>query len=385
MQLNSKLLFLTPFVIILVTEFNLPLQAQDKQLTFNQVYLFGQPRLLKPSPQLKGWYDDEHYIQSKNENGKALLLTVNASTGEEKVILDYSEYDDVLLEYELTLDGNIANTKDYDGFLFVKDKDYYFFSRTIGKVIRLTDDKAEKKNPTLSPDEKKVAYTKNRDLYFADTQTGKEIRLTFDASETIYNGWASWVYMEEILGRATNYKAFWWSPNSEMIAFLRTDDSPVPKFPLFRSDGVHGELEWEHYPKAGDPNPNVKLGITHLINNKVVWVEEDEIADQYTAWPTWTPDSKELFYQLLNRGQDHMKILSADPLTGKNRLVYEEKQPTWVDWFEDLYILKNNKGFILRSDIDGWKHLYYYDMQGKLKSRLTSGDWTVTEIVLVDE
>ncbi len=109
------------------------------------------------------------------------------------------------------------------------------------------------------------------------------------------------------------------------------------------------------------------------------------LLDQYTAWPFWTTDSKELFYQLLNRGQDYMKILSADPSTGKNRLVYEEKQSTWVDWFEDLYILKNNKGFLLRSDIDGWKHLYYYDMQGKLKSRLTSGDWTVTEIVLVDE
>ncbi len=214
----------------------------------------------------------------KMKTGKHYLLAVNASTGEEKVILDYSEYDDVLLEYDLTLDGSIANTKDYDGFLFVKDKDYYFFSRTVGKVIRLTNDKAEKKNPTLSPDGKKVAYTKNRDLYYSDTQTGNETRLTFDASETIYNGWASWVYMEEILGRATNYKAFWWSPNSEMIAFLRTDDSPVPKFPLFRSDGVHGELEWEHYPKAGDPNPNVKLGITHLINNKVVWVEEDETA-----------------------------------------------------------------------------------------------------------
>ncbi len=385
MQLSSKLLRLTLFIIILITGFNLLVQAQDKQLTFNQVYLFGQPRLLKPSPQLKGWYDDQHYIQSKNENGKALLVAINASTGEEKVILDYSEYDDVLLEYELTLDGSIDNTKDYDGFLFVKDKDYYFFSRTVGKVIRLTDDKADKKNPTLSPDGKKVAYTKNRDLYFADTQAGKETRLTFDASETIYNGWASWVYMEEILGRATNYKAFWWSPNSEMIAFLRTDDSPVPKFSLFKSDGVHGELEWEHYPKAGDPNPNVKLGIAHLINNKVVWIEEDENADQYTAWPTWTPDSKELFYQLLNRGQDHLQILSADPLTGKNRLVYEEKQPTWVDWFEDLYILQNNKGFILRSDIDGWKHLYYYNMQGKLKSRLTSGDWTVTEIVLIDE
>jgi dipeptidyl-peptidase 4 len=106
-------------------------------------------------------------------------------------------------------------------FYFSKDNDYYFFSRSANKIIRLTNDKAEKKNPTLSPDGKKVAYTKNRDLYYADSETEKEIRLTFDASETVYNGWASWVYMEEILGRSGNSKAFWWAPNSEMIAFLQ--------------------------------------------------------------------------------------------------------------------------------------------------------------------
>jgi hypothetical protein len=91
--------------------------AQQKQLTFNQVYMFGEPRLLKPLPQLKGWYDDQHYLKSKSENGKSLLVKVNASNESEEVILDYSEYDDMLIDYDLTLDGSIANSKDYNGFL----------------------------------------------------------------------------------------------------------------------------------------------------------------------------------------------------------------------------------------------------------------------------
>lgn len=383
--MTSKMSHLVLVIIILLcafTDFN---KAQEKQLTFNQVYMFGEPRLLKPLPQIKGWFDDQHYIKSKSENGKSLLVAVNAATEEEKVILDYSDYDDILLDYDLTLDGSAANDKNYNEFLFIKDKDYYHFSRITGKVIRLTHDKAEKKNPTLSPDGKKVAYTKNRDLYYADSETGNEIRLIFDASETVYNGWASWVYMEEILGRSGNYKAFWWSPNGEMIAFLHTDDSPVPKFPLYKADGVHGEIEWEHYPKPGDPNPNVKMGIAHLSNNKITWVEEDETVDQYTAWPFWSMDSKQLFYQVLNRGQDHLQILSADPNTGKSKLIYEEKQPTFVEFFKDIYMFNDLSGFILRSDKDGWYHLYYYDMNGKLKSKLTSGDWAVTKIVLVDE
>ena len=87
MQLSSKLLRLIPYVIILVTGFNLLVHAQDKQLTFNQVYLFGQPRLLKPLPQLRGWYDDEHYIQSKNENGKAYCLLLMHQQVKKKLFL----------------------------------------------------------------------------------------------------------------------------------------------------------------------------------------------------------------------------------------------------------------------------------------------------------
>jgi dipeptidyl-peptidase-4 len=191
--------------------------------------------------------------------------------------------------------------------------------------------------------------------------------------------------MEEIIGRSLKYRAFWWAPNSEMIAFLRFDDSPVPKFPLFNASGTHGELEWESYPYPGDPNPRVKMGIAHINSAKTVWIDEDASIDQYTAWPFWTPDSKELFYQLINRGQNDLQILSANPETGKNKLIYQEKSNTWVEFFEDINILKNNKGFILRSELDGWRHLYYYDMAGKLKRQLTTGEWNVSEIVLVDE
>src|SRR5690606_7948603 len=108
-------------------------------------------------------------------------------------------------------------------------------------------------------------------------------------------------------------------------------------------------------------------------------------ADQYTAWPFWAPDSKEMFYQVLNRDQNDLQVLSANPETGKNRLVYEEKSNTWVEFFEDIHILKNNKGFILRSELDGWRHLYYYDMNGKLKNQLTKGEWNVSDIKRVDE
>ncbi|MGB5848220.1 MAG: S9 family peptidase [Ignavibacteriaceae bacterium] len=358
--------------------------AQHNKLTFDQVYLFEKPRLLQRLPSLKGWLDDDHYLQLKNEDGNTYLMKVNAKTGNTEVYVNYAEINENIDE-SFDASSSTDVTDDYRSFLFVGEEDLYFYAVDDNEFKRLTNDSAKENNPILSPDGKKVAFTKEHNLFVVDTESGEVTQLTFDGADDIYNGWASWVYMEEILGRSTRHKAYWWSPNSEMIAFLHTDDSPVPKFPIFNSEGVHGKLEWEHYPKAGDPNAHVKLGIVHLKNKKIVWVEEDETVDQYTAWPSWTPDSRELFYQVLNRGQDTLQILSADPGTGKNKEIYTETQTTWVEFFEDVYVFKDGSGFILRSDLDGWRHLYYYDLKGKLINRITAGDWAVDEIKYIDE
>lgn len=381
----SKILFSILLLSLIVIPTQLILKAQDKQLSFDQVYMFGEPRILNQMPRLQGWFDDNNYLLQKRDAVNSAIVKVNAKTGDEAIILDFNAINSNLDETELSAEENIGITKDYSGLLFYNDNDLFFYSVPQKEITRLTNDKDEEVNPILSPDGKKIAYTKNKDLYVVNVETGVETRLTHDASDVVYNGYASWVYMEEIIGRSLNYRAFWWSPNSEMIAFLRFDDSPVPKFPLFDANGVHGRLEWEHYPKPGDPNPLVKMGVAHINTNKVVWIDEDESIDQYTAWPFWTPDSKELFYQVLNRGQDDLQILSANPETGKNKLIYEEKSKTWVDFFEDVFILKNNKGFILRSQADGNDHLYLYEMNGKLKKQLTIGNWNVANIVLVDE
>jgi dipeptidyl-peptidase 4 len=380
----EKFQLITLFAISFISS-HFTLFAQDKKLTFNQVYMFGEPKIFKPLPQIQGWIDDEHYLIQKRDVQINSLVKVNAQSGEETIVIDCGTINLNLKAAGLSAEQRIGTTCDYAGLLFKKDDDLYFYSIIKNELKRLTENKDEEATPMLSPDGKKVAFTRNKDLYAINIETGKETRLTNNASDVIYNGYASWVYMEEIIGRSLKYLAFWWAPNSEMIAFLNFDDSPIPKFPLYKTDKEHAEIEWERYPKAGDMNPKVKLGVAHISDNKIVWVDEDESADQYTAWTFWSPDCKELFYQVLNRGQDHLQILSADPMTGKNKLIYEEKQQTWVEFFEDIHILKNNRGFILRSDIDGWHHLYFYDMNGKLKKQLTTGKWNVSKIVLVDE
>ncbi|MCW3462669.1 S9 family peptidase [Chitinophaga nivalis] len=341
------------------------LQAQQKQdLTFDQAFNNQPADISKPLPAIREWADADHYLEMRTDaaNGKNQAWKVDARTGAAVI-------------YTAPVDGPSVE---------VKEKDV-FYRTAEGNSIRLTNDAAEEKNPTLSPDGKYVAFTRGNDLYSVEIATKKEIRYTQDGSDVIYNGWSSWVYFEEILGRATRYRAFWWSPDSRKIAYMHFNDTKVPVFPIYSEKGQHGYLENTRYPKAGDPNPSVKVGVVPVTGGNTVWADFNENDDQYFGTPFWTADSRQLWMQWMNRGQDNLKIFSISPENGTKKEIYHEQQATWIDWFRAVPFLRNNEGFLLQSDKTGWSHLYLYNMDGSLKKQLTSGNWTVKEVLEMDE
>jgi len=337
--------------------------AQLKDLSFEEVFNKPASDILNPLPVYRGWADNSHYIEYRMEAKQSKPYTVDARTG---------------------TSVQSAPAQVNEASVRVKNNDI-FYKDAQGAEKQLTRDSIVEKNPILSPDGSQVAFTKNNDLYSIDINSGAETRYTTDGSDLIYNGWASWVYYEEILGRPTRYKAFWWSPDSKRIAFMRFDDSKVPVFPIYNSSGQHGFLENTRYPKAGDKNPEVKMGLVNLGLQGIVWADFDEKNDQYFGTPFWMADSKTLWMQWMNRDQNKLIIYSVNPMDGAKRIIHEETQKTWVDWFDGMYFLKNGSGFILKSDKSGWGHYYYYDLEGKLKKQLTSGFWRVAQLLLVDE
>lgn len=343
-------------------------------------------------PRIIGWTDDNNYlIQTMDADKKVIVQSVNIKTGK-AVVVPYQKTDREKISDALptgyTLGKTDAVSPDGKTAIITKDNNLYLFTLGATDVTKLTDDAAPEMNPTFSSDGKKFAFTRNRDLYYYDLTTKKEVRLTFDATDKIYNGWASWVYMEEILGRASRYAAFWWSPDGTKLAYLRFDDTQVPDFTLNRldeADGIHGKLEVTPYPKPGDPNPKVKMGVADIATTKTTWVKTDYSVDQYIAWPFWSPDSKKLAIQVLNRDQNDIRFILADPNTGDYTQIYQETRKTWVDFFEDVFVLKNGTGFILRSYRNDWENLYYHAWDGKLIAQLTNVGWRVTSIDRVDE
>lgn len=268
-------------------------------------------------------------------------------------------------------------------------KNANIFLKDNGTEVQLTFDAAEEKNPTLSPDGKYVGYTKNNNLYTVSIADKKETAITAENTKGILNGYASWVYFEEIFGRPTQYRAFWWSPDSKYISFMRFDERQVPMFPIYNSDGQHGFVEETRYPKAGDPNPTVKIGWTSPTGGNITWADFNEQEDQYFGWPIWNPNNNSMWMSWMDRGQNNLKIYELDMNTGAKKPVYTEYQKTWID-LEDrvsgrINFLSNNQGYIAQSDASGWNQLYLYDMEGKLINPITNGKFTITDIKLVDE
>ncbi|MEI8142492.1 MAG: DPP IV N-terminal domain-containing protein [Chitinophagia bacterium] len=266
------------------------------------------------------------------------------------------------------------------GDLFLKENE---------SEVQLTFDKEEEKNPTLSPDGNYVGYTKNNNLYTLSLATKKEVAITNDGATGILNGYASWVYFEEIFGRPTQYRAFWWSPDSKYISFMRFDERKVPMFPIYNSEGQHGFVEETRYPKAGDQNPTVKIGWTTPDGGNITWADFNEADDQYFGWPIWNPNNNSMWLSWMDRGQNNLKIYELNMTTGAKKPVYTEYQKTWID-LEDrnggrINFIPNNKGYIAQADASGWNQLYMYDMEGKLQYPITNGKFTVLGIRQIDE
>ena len=270
---------------------------------------------------------------------------------------------------------------DGQALLFVGETQLTWFDLKSQTAKQLVAGDQQISDAKISPDAKSVSFVADHNLFIAAV-AGNEIRsVTKSGSEEIREGELDWVYPEE-LGIST---AYWWSPDSQSIAYLEMDERPVAKFPIQNSLGEPQETEWERYPAAGTANPIVKVFVVDLAGGGRRAMDTGGNSDIYIPRVNWLPDSRQLAIQRLNRAQDTLELLLADAKSGASRTILTEKDQYWINVHDDLHFLRDGKRFLWSSERTGYRHLYLYDLAGQQIAQLTKGDWEVSGLSGVDE
>jgi dipeptidyl aminopeptidase/acylaminoacyl peptidase len=328
------------------------------------------------------WLDDgDHFLQVKDNK----LYKVEAKSGRLTPFVDETKLAKSLAALP-TLDRRTVQTLSRNpryrmdpkrtGALFEHENDLYFARFDGSSAVRLTRSPGRKEHTSFSPDGRFVAFVRNANLVVVDVQTQAERALTTDGGKSILNGKADWVYDEEIFLR--HGQAYWWSPDSRSIAFLRFDDNPVNKFTLVNTIPLRQVVDAYPYPKAGDPNPLVTLNVVSAAGGDPVAVDLKDYSptESIISRVGWLPDSSRVYCYVQNRAQTWLDFCTAPSGGGPVTRLFRDSTAAWIDDPGPPHFLADGS-FVFASERTGWKHLYHYAADGKLLRPITSGNWEV--------
>jgi len=373
---------------ILVISLAIALQAQTRKITLEDILVNRtfQPQAVSG---LRSMNDGLHYTTMENDSR---IVKYSYKSGEEvSVVFDLNKVEDA----KISTFSNYEFSNDETKILFTTDiksiyrrsftAEYYVWNSVTEELTQLSD-KGAQQVATFSPDGTRVAYVRNNNIFVKSLKFGSTTQVTNDGKENeIINGIPDWVYEEEF---GFN-KALWWSPDSKFIAFVRFDETKVPEFTMPMYAGAKPTLEDNKlypgeytfkYPKAGETNSEVAVNVYEIRSKTTITVDVGEKSDIYVPRLKWTPDANDLVVMRLNRHQNKLDILFANPYTGDSRPIITEKNDRYVDEsFLDAFTFLEDGKFVLNSERDGWSHLYLYDKQGFEIAKLTDGEFDVTD------
>jgi len=354
-------------------------------------------------PETIAWSPDGtrlSFVQRDDSGEHAELWSVDATTGEKKLLLNEAKLSSLLSspdkiknerEKERILRYRVAGyhwAPDSQHLLFGSLGQLWYYTLD-GVAVQLTSSPDPSTDPKFSPEGDRVAYLRKHNLYVRSISSDNEKQLTSDKDEDVLNGEVDWVYAEELDVRSN----YFWSPDGRDIAFLQMNEKPVPPYPLTDWMPTHPTVEMEKYPKAGDPNPAVRLGVVSASGGKVKWLALSDDPDIYIPRFGWVRDGI-VWAEVLNRHQDNLALYFVDTRSGHtHKMLSESAANAWIHVNDDFRVLKSGDRFTWSSWRDGDTHIYLYGFDkdnplssdAQLQLQLTKGNLEVLSLDGIDE
>ncbi len=362
--------------------------AQDSTLTFDKIYrdrVFSNARMERFT-----WFpgEDAYLITEQDtSNGGRTFLKVNMV---ENDTLEFISSDMTSGENALQMMMNFTFSNDGRYLLSQVSMRRIWRHSRAGKFILIDTETNtyhdigsgdDLRNVKFSPTGTHIAYVKDdNNIYVWSIQKQKEKQITKDGSNTILNGHPGWVYEEEF----RLYDGYRWSPDGKYIAYWREDQSMVKQFHMTREvSDTYSEVESIYYPKAGEANPYMKIGVVSIGWGRIRWIDLGEETDRYIPameWITLLDGKQQLVITVLNRKQNHVEWMMVDPKTNDSAVIYSESDTCFVEMRQDEVITDTGLIYFV-SERSGYNHLYRLNPPNSEFVQLTGGNWDIRDLL----
>jgi dipeptidyl-peptidase-4 len=389
----TRTLSLPLIAVLSLATLPLAAQAPAQPLTVEAIYAHGP--LIGNAPDGLTWSPDGRRL-TYLEDGE--LLEISIATGKTSVLVSRAKL--------AKLAGNDASETDRDhrerykmaSYLWAPDSAHllfdsngrlWLFSLSSGTGVEVGfAGEGSGDDPKFAPNGQAISFIRNHGLAVVRLrEPGSPISVVAPPPNTnTLNGEVDWIYLEELEARSN----YFWSPDSHHLAYLQTDETNVPQYPLTDWIPTHATVEMQRYPQPGDPNPEVRLGVVSDRGDETVWIKLPNQAGQDMIPRFGWVDHKTVWAETLSRDQKHRDLYFADAATGKAHVVLALTDDKFFDDKYDVFVSAGS--IVLTQWSDGHNHLYLYSYDeaspevttAKLTRQLTSGNFEVSDVYRVD-